>query len=258
MTYGTITNGIDVTITREPITDFGIEQEPVTDLPISQFNQLTTTGVEYRTGLKTNLVKNPSFEAGTTGWQVVSSTISQNTSFSKFGSACLQSVATVTGNNSGARFSSNATYRIPCTTGQVFTASCWVRNLVGTRQIYFQARGFDTATSATALESFGSNVTTSSTFTRIAATFAFTNTLVDFFEIYVRFISTGSIGDTFLADGFVCETGSSNLYYWDGSTSDVPIDYEPVVKWTGAANNSTSLLTYQQEGTLTIDEMVLR
>ena len=165
--------------------------------PITIWTDIDPTAV--KTTLQ-NEVENPSFENGTTGWQGNNSTISQNTSLAKFGSASLESVATTTTNNTGARFTSNATYRIPYTAGETFSASCWVRNLVGTRQIYLTVRGFATATSATALEIFTSSTTTSTTFTRLTRTFAFTNASVTYFEFYVRFISSGAIGDSFLIE----------------------------------------------------------
>jgi hypothetical protein len=205
--------------------------------PLTEWLDLDPTAVKTT---RTNLVLNPSFEVNTTGWSSVSSSISRNTSFSKFGSASLESVTTITGNNTGFRNSPNATYRIPCATGETFTASVWVRNLVGTRQIYFQVRGFDTATSASPLEAFSSNVTTSATFTKVSRTFAFTNPSVDYFELYIRFISTGAIGDSFLADGAIVVKEASNDYYWDGINTDIPASHRPELAWTGTADNSTS------------------
>lgn len=205
--------------------------------PTTQWDDLDPTAV--KTTLQ-NEVENPSFENGTTGWQVSNSTISQNTSLAKFGSASLECVATTTTNNSGTRFTSNATYRIPYTAGETFSASCWVRNLVGTRQIYLTVRGFATATSATALETFTSSVTTSTTFTRLTRTFAFTNPSVTYFEFYVRFITTGSIGDSFLLDGCNCVLASSNDFYWDGSTTDIPASRRPELAWVGTAGLSES------------------
>lgn len=205
--------------------------------PTAQWEDIDPTAV--KTTLQ-NEVENPSFENGTTGWQAVNSTISQNTSLAKFGSASLESVATTTTNNTGTRFTSNATYRIPYTAGETFSASCWVRNLVGTRQIYLTVRGFATATSATALETFTSSVTTSTTFTRLTETFAFTNASVTYFEFYVRFITTGSIGDSFLLDGCNCVLASSNDFYWDGSTTDIPASRRPELAWVGTAGLSES------------------
>lgn len=256
MTYGTITNGIDVTITREPTTAFGITKEPVTDLPIRQFNQLDINSVEYRTAVQTNLIKNPSFEVNVTGWTQFNGTLTRITSDFYFGTSCAQFVSNTTAAGSFLT-TRNATYQTPITPGRSYTTVAYFKRTVGSRNNRIQIITRNTPAGAT-VQSFTSPTINAVGWTKLSFTVTPTNALGLFLEVNLGTGSTGAIGDTFLADGVIVTESSSNPYYWDGSTNDLPIDFEPVTKWTGTANNSTSILTYEQEGTLTISETVLR
>ena len=276
MTYGVIVSGNNVTITQIPtvnfvITNYGTPSVTITqpsinttvtkpntlNVTIGQSTRSTVSSVEYRTGTRTNLVLNPSFEVNTTGWTTNSATQSRITSDSYFGTASNQMVTTVTGMAGNIFTTRNSTYSIPITPGTTYTVSAYVKRTVGSRTINIRVNTRTTATSTTAIETFNSSATSSTSWDRLVLTFTPTNVTGLFMEVLVRFNSLGAIGDTLLVDGVLAVVGSDPSYYWDGSTTDIPIDNDPVLAWTGTANNSTSIMTQNAAGTLTVTETVL-
>jgi hypothetical protein len=243
----------NVTITQTPI-DTTITKPDALNVTIRQSTQSTVSSVEYRTGRRTNLVLNPSFEVNTTGWSPNSTTQTRITTDSYFGNASDRLVATTTFTNGGMVLTRNATYAIPITPGTTYTVSAYIKRTVGSRAINFRAITKATAASGTAIETFNSPTTSSTSWTRIVLTFTPTNVTGLFMEIFIRNSTAGAVGDTFLVDGVFAVVGSDPSYYWDGSYTDIPIDNDPVIAWTGTANNSTSIMTQNQAGTLTISE----
>lgn len=192
---------------------------------------------------RTNLVLNPSFEVNTTGWSNASVTQTRITTDSYYGTASNQVVTTATTSNIGFVLTRSTTYAIPITPNQPYTITAWVKNTVGTRTINMQFRTKTTAASGTAVETFTSNSTTSTSWTQLTINCTPTNATGVFAEIFIRYSTAGAIGDTFRADGILCVQASTNTYYWDGTTTDIPTNRKYELAWTGTANNSTSTAT---------------
>jgi hypothetical protein len=206
--------------------------------PLTEWLDLDPTAVKTT---RTNLVLNPSFEVNTTGIGTIGNvTQTRITTDAKFGSACSQVVNTTTGNNNGLTVTRNATYAIPCTPGQPYTGMVWVKRTVGTRSQNLRLQTRLSATSGTVVEVFTSSSVSSNDWTLVTLTATPTDPTGIFIEPFIRNATGGAIGDTFLADGFLVVQASSNSFYWDGSTTDIPASRRPEIAWTGTANSSTS------------------
>lgn len=206
--------------------------------PATQWDSIDPTAVKTT---KTNLVLNPSFETNTTGWTSTGITQTRITTDSVFGSASDQAVATSTATNIGMVLTRNATYAIPITPNNTYTINVYMKRTVGTRTTNFRFITKATAASGTAIETFTSgNISASNAWEKLTITCTPTNASGLFAEIFLRFGSTGSIGDTFLADGIIAYEGSSVGYYWDGTNTDIPSSRVATLAWTGTANGSTS------------------
>lgn len=187
---------------------------------------------------RTNLILNPSIEVNTTGWIGSGATLSRITTDSFIGNAAAQLVCLNVGNNRGLLGAGGATYRVPVVTNDTFTASAYVKNTVGTRNIFMQLRGYAGASGGANLQSFTSTIAVNPTgWTRLTVTGTFTNASVAFADLYIRTISTGAIGDTFLVDGIMMEKAPAPVgTYFDGSL----LATQPVY-WTGTPHDSTSV-----------------
>ena len=208
--------------------------------PTTQWDDLDPTAVKTT---QTNLVLNPSFEVNTTGWLGFNAnyTISQYTTDSKYGTSSLRVNMLAATGLAGAITTRNATYRVAVANGQTWTVQSWFKNLIGTRNLRVQIATYATATGTTAVETFtGSNLTNPTSWTQSTLTATFTNANSLFMEIRLYHSSTGAINDAFLADGVMAVQQSSNSFYWDGSTTDIPTSRRPEIAWTGTAHNSTS------------------
>lgn len=195
---------------------------------------------------RTNAVLNPSIEVNTTGWIGVNAnyTINQYTTDAKFGTASMRVNMLATTGLAGATNTRNSTYRIPVANGQTWTAQAYFKNLIGTRNLRVQIGTYATATATTAVETFtGSNLTNPTTWTQSTVTATFTNANSLWMEVRLYHSSTGTAGDAFLVDGILATQQSSNTYYWDGTTTDIPTNRNYALAWTGTANNSTSTAT---------------
>lgn len=205
--------------------------------PLTEWLDLDPTAVKTT---RTNLVLNPSFEVNTTGWQAASVTQTRITSDAYFGTACMQIVNNNTSSNTGSVITRNATYSIPVTPNQPYSIIAWVKRTVGTRDINMR---FTTKSAVNSgfLETFTSNTSSSGSWTKLTINCTPTNAAGIYAEVFIRNNTTGSIGDTFLADGVIVVEASSNSFYWDGSTTDIPTSRRPSnLAWTGTAHNSTS------------------
>jgi hypothetical protein len=206
--------------------------------PLTEWLDLDPTAVKTT---RTNLVKNPSFEVNTGGWSSASVTQTRITTDSVFGSASDQAVATSINTNIGIVLTRSATYAIPITPGNTYKIDVYVKRIVGTRTTNFRFTTKATATGSTGLETFTSgNITSSGVWQKLSITATPTNVSGVFAEIFIRFGSSGAIGDTFLVDGVICVQASTNDFYWDGTNTDIPASRRPKLAWTGTSNDSTS------------------
>lgn len=206
--------------------------------PTTQWDDLDPTAVKTT---RTNLVLNPSFEVNTTGWQSATVTQTRITTDSYYGTSSDQVVATSINTNIGIVTTRNSTYAIPITPNQAYTITAWIKRTVGTRTLNMRFITKATATGGTAVETFTSNsVTTSGSWQKLTINCTPTNATGVFAEIFVRMGTSGAVGDTFLVDGILCVAQSTNDYYWDGSTTDIPTTRRPEIAWTGTADLSTS------------------
>jgi hypothetical protein len=194
------------------------------------------------TTTRTNLVTNPSFETNTTGWSFFGgSTISRTSAQSYTGSWSLSSTRTSTAGNIGA-----LTFPlVPVTAGQAYTFSAYLRRDYATsrsislRAIFFNSTGGSSGTTQQiiitppAINTWGRG---SLTFTPPATT---TDVRVDVL------VQTPIVGETIYMDGFLLETGSSLLPYFDGTNADAYSGYTLTEQaWNGTANASTSTATW--------------
>ncbi len=209
--------------------------------PLTEWLDLDPTAVKTS---RTNLVKNPSFEVNTGGWSSASVTQTRITTDSVFGSASDQAVSTSINTNIGIVLTRSATYAIPITPGNTYKIDVYVKRTVGTRTTNFRFTTKATATGSTGLETFTSgNITSSGVWQKLSITATPTNVSGVFAEIFIRFGSSGAIGDTFLVDGVICVQASTNDFYWDGTTTDIPASRRPKLAWTGTPDLSTSTAT---------------
>lgn len=209
--------------------------------PLTEWDDLDPTAVKTS---KTNSILNPSFENNVTGWQGSNAnyTVSQYTTDSKYGTSSMRvNMLAATGVGGGAVQNRNSTYRIPVANGQTWTVQCWVKNLIGTRNLRININTFATSTSSTAVEVFTpTTITNPTAWTQSTLTATFTNANSLWMEVRIQHSNTGVANDAFLCDGVLAVQESSNTYYWDGSTSDIPTSRRPELAWTGTAHLSTS------------------
>jgi hypothetical protein len=202
------------------------------------------------TTTRTNLVVNPNFETGITGWTNtnVNYTVAASTADAYIGTGSLLLTCNATsGLNGGAEFLNNATYRIPCAQGQTFTASAYFKNLVGTRNWRVVFFTYQTSTSTTTVESFltGTAITNPTTWTQASSTCTLTNANSNFLEIRLGNANTGAIGDQVYCDAVLVEQTSSLLPYFDGTYAEPYTGYTLTEQaWNGTANASTSTATW--------------
>jgi hypothetical protein len=202
------------------------------------------------TTTRTNLVINPNFETGITGWTNtnINYTVAASTADAYIGTGSLLLTCNATsGLNGGAEFLNNATYRIPCAQGQTFTASAYFKNLVGTRNWRIVFFTYQTSTSTVTVESFltGTAITNPTTWTQASSTCTLTNANSNFLEIRLGNANTGAIGDQVYCDAALIETGSTSLPYFDGTYAEPYTGYTLTEQaWNGTANASTSTATW--------------
>lgn len=172
--------------------------------------------------IRVNLVTNPSFETGTTGWSsLAGSTIARITTDSRFGSASVRTTHASSSNHGiWSTFS--------CISGQPYTFSVYVKNATGiTREMYSQIGwpgGGSFSTSPITNVAAGDWV-------RLAVTGTAPSTGTA--SLYVVTGRTAQVapGQTALVDGLLLEQSSTLGSYFDGSFGGF---------WTGTAHASTS------------------
>lgn len=215
------------------------------------------------TTTRTNLVVNPNFETGITGWTNtnVNYTVAASTADAYIGTGSLLLTCNATsGLNGGAEFTNNATYRIPCAQGQTFTASAYFKNLIGTRNWRVVFFTFQTATSTVTVESFlaGTAITNPTTWTQASSTYTLTNANSNFLEIRLGNATGGAIGDQVYCDAVLIETGSTLLPYFDGTYANAYTGYTLTEQaWNGTADASTSTATWGLNSSFVDSEYIL-
>jgi hypothetical protein len=180
-------------------------------------------------------------ETNTTGWSGANVTISQSTSYAKYGSNSLKGVVATTGTNRYIDFLNTA---VPIISGQTYTYSCWVylpttntADISLTLQAYpWNATGFGAGIN------LNTQTVTRGTWTRFSGTFTPVNAGggTPATSCLFRVINTASwaAGQEIYIDGALLEQSNTLGDYFDGSTT-IPLG----AAWTGTANASSSTLT---------------
>jgi len=282
MTYGVIVSGNNVTITQIPtanleIVNYGTPDVTITqpsinttvtkpnalDVTIGQSAQSTVSSVEYRTGTRTNIVANPSLETNATSWVATSGTVARITTDFYIGNASLRYTNTVAGTTAGgANFQSATGGRNPVDASTAYAITCYVFIPVGQPSVSMRLRRTEFTAVTGGSQVGGILLTSTTTFTagtgwnRFFKTFT-TQAGVAGITCRLEQGVAATLGQIWYIDAVMLEKGSTADYYFDGSYTDTPIDADPVTAWTGTANNSTSIMTQNAAGTLTVTETVL-
>jgi hypothetical protein len=192
----------------------------------SSSNTLTQYG--STTSTRTNLIANPNFETGTTGW-AGTATLSRVTTDFYYGTASLQVAASASSQNASTFYASIS----PSTT---YTFSAWVKGEIG-KTISLDFRTYSDA-GVTIISTKTTNaIATVGSWQRYSFTITTESNALNY-QVIIRNQYAGA--HTFYVDGVLVETGLNLQPYFDGaSTSSRNVAYA----WTGTANNSTSTET---------------
>lgn len=211
------------------------------DVNLSDSVKVAIQSATYGDGTRTNLITNPSLETNTTGWSGSNVTISQSTSYAKYGVDSLKGVVTTTGTN---RYLDYLNTAVPIISGQTYTYSCWVYlPLTNTADIslVLQAYPWNT-TGLGAGINLDTKTVTRGIWTRFSGTFTPVNAGggTPATSCLFRVLNTASwaAGQEIYIDAALLEKSSTLGDYFDGS-SKVPIG----CAWTGTANASSSTQT---------------
>lgn len=175
---------------------------------------------------RTNLLKYPSAESGTTGWTASGGTIAQSAAWSASGTYSYR--LTATGGDVYAYTAGAA--RSSVVAGSVFTASATLRSDATPRVARITVWWID-AGSGYLTSTNGDQVTTSTTADVRATLTATAPASAVSAEMYVTFISCAA-AEVHYFDAAMIEASPTAGTYFDGSF--------PNCRWTGTANASTS------------------
>jgi hypothetical protein len=220
------------TFTGTPTTPTASQNDSSTQIASTAFvtsNALMKFG--STTSTRTNLISNPSFETGTTGWNGPNgATIATSTAQKYVGTQSLLVTYPTRAGSVGTGAGLNPALALPAAT--TYTYSAWVYTPTGSIKpvLSVQAPSFTAVTSASQ-SSFD-------TWQRLSITF--TTTLAQNYSFYVLNSTDVTSGQIFYLDAVLLEQTSLVQPYFDGSsTSSRNVAYA----WTGTANNSTSTET---------------
>ena len=206
------------------------------DLNLSDPFQIKMESSLYGDPVRTNLIPNPSFETNTTGWAGANITISQSTTFAKYGTSSLKGVVATTGIN---RFIDKSQTDVFITAGLTYTFSIWVylpNTNTGSALLTLQAYPWRPA-GYFPLINLEFKTVERGIWTQFSGTFVApalaTNCL---FRVINQ--NSWAAGQEIYLDGAMLEQSSTLNDYFDGSTVS-PIG----AAWTGTPNASTSTLT---------------
>lgn len=188
-------------------------------------------------GSRTNLVKNPSFEIGTTGWTAtVGASISRTTSDFYVGAdpnkAALKVTATTKGTLRGVNLL--AADRVVVGPGDRLTVSAYVKALASIVALKIGLSFYDSGNSLIKTD-YSTPVTVGTTeWSRISNIDVLVPNSTAKVDIAIVSDSEMAVSQAYLIDGVLFEESSTLGDYFDGSTSI------GATKWTGTANYSTS------------------
>lgn len=195
-------------------------------------------------GTRTNLVTNPSFEVGTTGWSVVgvAGTISRDTSQYQFGGSSAKNTLTANGGANPTYFVSSVT---GISAGLSYAFSFYGRvNRAANISAYINF--LDAGNNLVGQSYSGLVAVSANTWTRASTSMTAPAGTVKV-DIYATLWSA-NIGDIFWMDAGLLEQSSNLQPYFDGTSRDGSIR-SVTQAWNGTANASTSTITYYVPGT---------
>lgn len=158
----------------------------------------------------TNLITNPSFETGTSGWSAINSAVIAQTTEQKYSGAYSVKVTPSTSSTY-----SGINIAPPGNTGTQYTFSAYVYS-VSSQSINFAADGYGVNT----------GMTIGPAWQRLTVTGTKTSTN----PLFIR--AVGTAGIVFYVDAIMVTQGATTYNYADGSSSNWV--------WNGTANNATS------------------
>jgi hypothetical protein len=184
---------------------------------------------------RVNLVTNPNFEVGTTGWVGRNAaTIARSTAQSYIGTASLQITTSASVNNGATASPATA-----ITVGNTYTLSAYVRTNTGTLTncyamiIWFNSGGTEVSRVT------GTFTTLTTSWARLTATGTAPVGAVTAELSVIR--NTAGAGSIWFADAIMFEQASTALPYFDGAYDDPYTGYTLTYQaWNGTANTSTS------------------
>jgi len=222
----------------------------------------------YTTTTRTNLVVNPSLETDISGWETISSpSVTRITTDSYIGNSCAR-VLINTPSASGARIDNTSAYRIPVVAGQTLSASAYMKNQSGSRNLRISIRFYYSSTTLDVLQSnTGTILTNPTNWTRSSVT-ATAPSNAFWADVSISATTTGLATDAYLFDSVLVEKSATVQTYFDGSYLPTNTATQAFANntWTGTANASTSTIiqydgssfttwaTYGVQGIDTIDD----
>jgi hypothetical protein len=185
------------------------------------------------TSTRTNLVPNPNFEVGTTGWASTNATESRDTTESYSGSASYKLVAIA-----AAQMYSGTLPNVTVSPSTQYTFSYYAKTATGTRNANALINWF-TAGGALISQTSGATTSLNTSWQRVTQTVTSPATAASAI-LYVN-IPSATVGLTVYFDAVLMETASSALPYFDGTYDDPYTGYTLTFQaWNGTANTSTS------------------
>lgn len=214
--------------------------EPL-DVSLSDSIEVAIQSATYGEPTRTNLIPNPSFETNTTGWAGVNTTLTQSTTYAKYGVDSLRAVVATTGT---LRAVSKNETDVNITSGQIYSFSIWVYlPTTNTADISLNLLAFPWSSAG-----YGSQIILDTEtvvrgiWTRLSGTFTPVNGAggLPATKVLLRVQNNASwaAGQEMYLDGALLEQSSTLNDYFDGSSTS-PIG----CAWTGTANASTSTQT---------------
>jgi hypothetical protein len=206
----------DGSVNDEGLIDTTLNSHSKYDAWVGTAHDSYSTNLNYRY----NYIRNNNFETGLDHWTLSSANtpISLYTLDAYRGSQCMRITAVpssgTTGNGARVVLTGPPQGAIPVRRQEILTASCYVKNLVGTRNlaIYFV---WYSALGSGVISSTGGQVVNPTTWTKVSVTGTVPAGAI-FAGVWITFDSTGPAGDSFLADEVWCERVNTEQPYFNG------------------------------------------
>lgn len=194
-------------------------------------------------GARVNLINNPSFETGTTGWAVNAGvSFVQSSEQAYAGSSSLKCTVTSAASTSGI-INSLTTLRARITPGLGYVGSAYVYNgAAATREFRIRAAGYDLASGSKGVTAGSFVSAPPGQWTRVSVAFtAPAGSEMGALLIEGNHVGGNGIqvGDVFYVDAVQLELGSSPTAYLDGANGGVWLD--PRTGYLGTAHQSPSV-----------------